>query len=205
MFRKSYLPDISVIVTCSKHKRWVERCVRSVSHQEGITNHLLEILMIDNTSDDHSKEMLENLTTLENCRLISCTDDDIQTIDLDDIIRHTCGRYVMIIDSNDYLNRNCLQVMKIFLDMNRSYQAVAVDYVQVDDFENVLSRCNGLQEDALSGLMFRKECLMDITQSSTPYTLQDAPGLRKDFQARFQIGRLEFPFYKRHVGHDPNA
>ncbi|MBF0604180.1 MAG: glycosyltransferase family 2 protein [Nitrospirae bacterium] len=189
MAAKSYLPDISVIVTCSHHKRWVERCVRSISHQEGMISQLLEILIIDNADDDHSKIMLENLTTLENCRLVS-------GVDLNTAIRHTLGRYLMLVRADDYLNRNCLQTMKIFLDMNRCYQAVAVDCVTVDNQEKVLERRNGLQEDAVSGLMFRKENLIDCIQSNPRYHLEDAPRLRKDFAARFQIGRLEFPFYK---------
>jgi hypothetical protein len=91
--------------------------------------------------------------------------------------------------------------MKLFLDMNRHYQAVAVDYVKVDESENVIERVNCLEQQIACGVMFRKECLFDVGLYDDRFQMREGHELRRRFEQRFQVARLEFPLYKyRHHG-----
>ncbi|MEO5334727.1 MAG: glycosyltransferase family 2 protein [Magnetococcus sp. YQC-5] len=196
MTRKYYLPDISVIVACYNQGRWIERCIRSINHQEGISADMLEILVVNDGSEDQTQEVLENLQIVPNLRILFQETNQGLPLSLNNAIRQARGRYVVRVDADDYLQRNCLYVMKLFLDMNRAYQAVAVDYVKVDYLENVLGRFNCLEEQIACGILFRKECLFDIGLYNTEFKMREGHELRKRFEARYRIGRLEFPFYK---------
>lgn len=191
-----YLPDISVIVACYNQGDWVERCVRSISHQEGLTQGAFEILVINDGSLDHTREVLANLTVLKNLRVLIHETNQGLPVALNNAIRQARGRYVIRVDADDYLNRSCLQIMKLFLDVNRQYQAVAIDYVKVDHLENTLGRFNCLEDPIACGIMFRKECLFDIGLYDPEFKMREGHELRLRFEAKYRIGRLEFPFYK---------
>ncbi|MBF0126577.1 MAG: glycosyltransferase family 2 protein, partial [Magnetococcales bacterium] len=173
MSEKCYLSDISVIVPCYNQGRWIERCIRSINHQEGISTDALEILVVDDGSQDHTREVLRNLTILKNLRILSHETNQGLPGSLNHAIRLARGRYVVRVDADDYLQRNCLYVMKLFLDMNRAYQAVAVDYVKVDHLENVMGRFNCLEEQIACGIMFRKECLFDVGLYNTEFKMRE--------------------------------
>ena len=134
------LPEISVIVSAYNHEKWVERCVRSLSHQVGIETHEYEIIVIDDASKDNTLNVLKNLESLENLNIIKNEKNLGLPRSLNKGIRMAKGRYIVRVDSDDYVHRHFLSLMRLFLDMNRSYQAVAVDYVKVDSNEKVLSR-----------------------------------------------------------------
>ena len=60
------------------------------------------------------------------------------------------------LDSDDYVQRNFLFLSKLFLDMNREYQAVAVDYIKVNNFETVFQKKTVLKMKLLVGLCIEK-------------------------------------------------
>ncbi|MBF0191483.1 MAG: glycosyltransferase family 2 protein [Magnetococcales bacterium] len=192
----SYLPDISVIVACYNQGRWVERCVRSINHQEGLSPGTFEILVVDDGSGDHTQEVLGNLAIVRNLRVLVHEINQGLPIALNNAIRQARGRYVVRVDADDYLNRSCLHIMKLFLDVNRQYQAVAVDYVKVDHLENALGRFNCMEDQIACGIMFRKECLFDIGLYNPEFRMREGHELRRRFEEKYRIGRLEFPFYK---------
>lgn len=201
--KKSYLPDISVIVACFNQGQWVERCIRSLSHQNSFSAEEFEILVVDDGSTDNTHEVLENLSILKNLRIIHNNQNQGLPFSLNAAIRKARGRYIVRVDSDDYVQRNFLYVMKLFLDLNRHYQAVAVDYVKVDCFENVIGRSNCFEEEIACGIMFRKECLFEIGLYNTEFKMREGHEMRKRFEKRFKIARLEFPFY-RYRSHDNN-
>ncbi len=194
--KQDYLPDISVIVACYNQGEWLERCVRSLSHQTGFKPGEWEILVIDDGSTDNTSEVLANLSVLRNIRVFNHDTNKGLPMSLNEAIRKARGRYVVRVDSDDYVQRNFLNVMKLFLDLNRHYQAVACDYVKVDRFENIINRFNCFDEEIACGILFRKECLFDIGLYNTEFKMREGHELRKRFEKKYKIGRLEFPFYR---------
>ena len=102
----------------------------------------------------------------------------------------------MRVDSDDYVQRSFLYHLKFFLDYNRYYQAVCVDYLKVDENEEVISRENGSVNEIACGVMFRRECLFDIGLYNENYKMREGHDLRRRFEKEFKIGHLELPLYK---------
>lgn len=195
------LPEISVIVCCHNHDKWIERCVRSLAHQEDIAPEAYEIIVVNDGSTDSTRAVLENLSFLPRLRIIDNESNAGLPVSLNIAIRRALGRYVVRVDSDDYVARRFLSLMRLFLNMNREYQAVAVDYVKIDEFENVVEKINCMERQIACGVMFRKECLFDVGLYDEGFKMREGHELRRRFEHKFRVGHLEFPLYKyRHHG-----
>jgi len=196
MIAPTSLPEISVIVCCHNHDKWIERCIRSLAHQEDIKPEDYEILVVNDASTDNTAAVLQNIAFLANLRVIENQANLGLPASINRALRSALGRYVVRVDSDDYVTRRFLSLMRLFLNMNREYQAVAVDYVQVDEFETALGKFNCLEHQIACGVMFRKECLFDIGLYDETYRMREGHELRRRFEQKFRVGRLEFPLYK---------
>ncbi len=117
-------------------------------------------------------------------------------VTINECVNLALGRYVVRVNSADYVHRNFLFIMKLFLDANRHYQAVAMDYLKVNEFENSFGMTNCFEEQISFGIMYRKECLKEAGLDDTEFQQTEGNQLRVCFEKKFKIGRLEFPLYR---------
>lgn len=192
----SYLPDISVIICSYNHCKWIERCVRSLTHQSNIAEREYEIILVDDGSTDDTAMVVKNIEHIPNLRIIKNETNIGLPASLNKAIRTARGRYIVRVDSDDYVTRNFLYLCMLFLDMNRQYQAVAVDYVTVDSFERFISRESCFEREIACGIMFRKECMFEVGLYDDNFKMREGHDLRKRFIEKFSMARLEFPLYK---------
>lgn len=190
------LPEISVIVCCFNHAKWIERCIRSLNHQQHMEGIGFEVVVLDDGSSDESVDVVQNLDVIPNLRIIEQDENKGLPASLNHAIKKSRGRYVVRVDSDDYLTRDCLYIMYRYLQANRNYQAVAVDYIRVDELDNHIERVNSSEEPIACGIMFRKECLFEIGLYDEEFKMREGHDLRKRFEERYAIGHLEFPFYR---------
>ena len=201
--KNNQLPDITVVVCTYNHGAWIERCIRSLLNQKFIKKDEFEIVLIDDKSTDSTKKILKNFSELENLRIHSNKKNIGLPKSLNKAIKLSKGRYVTRVDSDDYVQRNFLFLSKLFLDMNREYQAVAVDYIKVDNFETVLSKENCVKNEIACGIMYRKECLINIGLYNEKFKMREGHEINQRFKKKFKIGRLELPLYKYRM-HEKN-
>ena len=201
--KNNQLPDITVVVCTFNHGARIERCIRSLLNQKFIKKDDFEIILIDDKSTDSTKKILKNFSDLENLRIHSNKKNIGLPKSLNKAIKLSKGRYVTRVDSDDYVQRNFLFLSKLFLDMNREYQAVAVDYIKVDNFETVLSKENCLKNEIACGIMYRKECLINIGLYNEKFKMREGHEINQRFKKKFKIGRLELPLYKYRM-HEKN-
>ena len=201
--KNNQLPDITVVICTYNHEAWIERCIRSLLNQKFIKKGDFEIILIDDKSTDSTKKILQNFSDLENLRIYSNKKNIGLPKSLNKAIKLSKGRYLTRVDSDDYVQRNFLFLSKLFLDMNREYQAVAVDYIKVDNFETVLSKENCLKNEIACGIMYRKECLINIGLYNEKFKMREGHEINQRFKKKFKIGRLELPLYKYRM-HEKN-
>ena len=189
------VPDISVIVCCYNHEKWIERCLRSLLLQEHIKNSDYEVIIIDDFSKDNSLRVIKNFEH-ENIKIFRNNKNFGLPKSINKAIRIAKGRYIVRVDSDDYVSRNFLYMCRVFLNLNREYQAVAVDYYKVKDSEELIKKVNCFKEQIACGVMFRKECLFEIGLYNDKFQMREGHDLRKRFEKRFQVGHLNIPLYK---------
>ena len=190
------MKSISVIICAYNHDKWIERCLRSVLNQEIISKEDFEIIFVDDCSEDSTEIILKKFEKEENLIFLKNDENIGLPASINKAMQDSSGRYIVRVDSDDYVQRTFLYHMKFFLDFNRHYQAVCVDYLKVNQNEEVIERKDALEDQIACGVMFRRECLFDIGLYNEKFTMREGHELRKRFEEKFEIGHIELPLYK---------
>ena len=120
--------EISVIISAFNHERWIERTIRSLLHQEFINLNDFEIIIVDDHSSDNTNIILSKYKEFENIKIINNKKNLGLPASINKAIVSSYGRYIVRVDSDDYVSRKFLFILKYFLEQNREYQGVACDY-----------------------------------------------------------------------------
>jgi glycosyltransferase involved in cell wall biosynthesis len=194
--KKNKLPEISVIISTYNHDKWLVRCIRSLINQNNIKEDDFEIVLIDDFSRDKTQETIKKIKN--NVNLVSIINKKNLGLpsSLNKAIKKSIGRYIVRVDSDDYVHRDFLYFLKFFLNENRHYHAVACDYVKVDKEEIVINRFNSRTDEIACGVMYRRECLYEIGLFNTKFKMREGHEMHKRFKLKFSIGHLELPLYK---------
>ena len=193
------MPEISVIVCIYNHGAWIERCIRSLILQKNIKQDKFEIIIVNDASKDYTKKILTKFKKIKNIKILNNKNNLGLPKSINKAIKASTGRYIVRVDSDDYVERNYLNISKFFLDKNRHYQALATDYVMVDSNENEISRENFFKNEIACGIMFRRESILQIGLYNEKFKMREGHELRKRFEKKFKIGRLELPLYKYRI------
>ena len=194
-------PVISVIVAAYNQERYISRCLRSLIAQT-IDRDKFEIVVINDGSTDRSSavlgEFIGEIVLIDNEKNIGLP------ASLNKAIRRARSPFVVRVDADDYVNSQFLHLLHEFLRENKYMDAVACDYLLVDDQEEVLGRKNCLTDPIACGIMFRTEQLIDIGLYDETFLLHEETDLRLRFTKKYQVHRLELPLY-RYRRHENNS
>lgn len=192
----NFFPEISIIVCTYNHAKWIERCLRSLYHQDGINSDDYEVILVDDHSNDKTYSIISNYLDVPNLRVIKNENNLGLPSSINVGIKAARGRYIVRVDSDDYVARTFLSLMRSFLNYNRGYQAVAVDYLLVDEFENEIRKVSAKDEFIACGIMYRKECIFEIGLYNEDFKMREGHELHNRFIGNFKLGHLEFPLYR---------
>ena len=192
---KDFSPDISVIVCTYNHGKWIERCLRSLVNQDFIKKEEYEVIIIDDCSKDYTQKVLKNFQA-NNFRFYKNKKNMGLPKSLNKAIKLSFGKYIVRVDSDDFVRKNFLYLTRLFLNLNREYQAVAVDYHIINNNEEYISKNSAKKKEIACGVMFRKECLFDIGLYNTKFKMREGHEIKKRFEKKHSIGYLNLPLYK---------
>ncbi len=193
------LYEISIIICNYNHDKWIERAIRSLLHQQYIEKKEFEIIIVDDFSSDNSREVLKKFKGFDNVKVILNKKNIDLPSSINKAIKSSFGRYIVRVDSDDYVSRQFLFFLKFFLINNREYEAVACDYFQVDEKENTIKKVKFSKEQIACGVMFRRECLFDLGLYDTKFKMREGHELMKRFEKKFRLAFLELPLYKYRI------
>ena len=196
-------PVISVIVAAYNQERYLTRCLRSLLAQS-FSRGRFEIVVINDGSTDNSANVLKEFS--DEIVLITNESNIGLPASLNKAIRRARAPYVVRVDADDYVNNEFLHLLHEFLRENKYMDAIACDYLLVDEQEEVLARNNCLTEPIACGIMFRTEQLIDIGLYDESFLLHEETDLRLRFTEKYKIHRLELPLYRyrRHANNSTN-
>ncbi len=197
-------PKVSVIVAVYNQERFIGRCLRSLLHQT-LQHTDYEVIVVDDGSTDRTAYALNLFTDRFDAPIKIITNESNLGLpaSLNRGIQVAQAKYVVRVDSDDFVNANFINFLQFFLDTNQYADAVACDYYLVDDAENVLERANCMEKPIACGIMFRKEQLIELGLYDEDFRCHEERELRIRFEKKYQIHRLELPLY-RYRRHDNN-
>lgn len=157
----SDLPLVSILVASYNNGKYLEECLDSAVNQ---TYPNIEIIIADDCSNDDSREIAQIFANqYDKITLIFREKNIGACANMNDaILNYASGKYIKVLDSDDYLDINCITnlVEKIESDSNR--YAFAYGKAQLYRFETsgkVLLNVIGKQTDFL-GLYCQRENLI---------------------------------------------
>ncbi|NCZ89129.1 MAG: glycosyltransferase family 2 protein [Actinobacteria bacterium] len=191
---------ISVIVAAHNEERYIGRCLRSLLAQT-FPRTKFDIIVVDDGSTDRTAAVLQ---TFGNDVKVLRNDENIGLpASLNRAISSTHSKFVVRVDADDFVNASFLEILHLFLTENPRMDAVACDYLLVDDREEVLARCDAMKAPIACGIMFRTEQLIDIGLYDETFLRHEDRDLRLRFLDRYLIHQVALPLY-RYRRHDEN-
>jgi len=184
---------ISVIVAAHNEERYIGRCLRSLLAQT-FPRMKFDIIVVDDGSTDRTAVVLK---TFGNDVKVLRNDENIGLpASLNRAISSTHSKFVVRVDADDFVNASFLEILHLFLTENPQMDAVACDYLLVDDREQVLARCDAMKEPIACGIMFRTEQLIDIGLYDESFLRHEDRDLRLRFLDRYLIHQVALPLYR---------
>lgn len=150
--------DISVIVTNYNYGKLIRRCIRSLLHQD-LPKDQYEIIIIDDASTDDSISYLKTYIENDEIRLIRNNENVGIGASSRIGVDNSRGRYLVRVDSDDYVQPPFLYMLYNFLRFSPKYVAVSCDYFITDNEERIVRRESFKENGLACGLMFRTSYL----------------------------------------------
>lgn len=154
---------LSIIVPCFNCEKFLERCLESLIHQD-LQPELYEIIVVDDGSYDNSKSIcLDYINNYKNVVYFSQENSGIGSA-RNSGIRNAKGKYLMFVDSDDYIEYNSLSS---FVDLmnNENLEVLHYNYTPLNSDLNPIKVTNNStysrrwEEDVTDGSVFLSQKL----------------------------------------------
>ena len=192
----------SIIITCYNREKFISKCIRSALNQINISKEEYEVIVIDDNSHDDSghiiKDFVPTIKFIKNKKNLGIASSRNVAI------RRSKGKYLVMIDSDDYVSNNFLEIMGFYLDNNQYWDAVACDYFKVRNDGDVIKRFNFKKNPIACGILFRRKVIFNLGLYNKRLRINEEKDLRERFlKKKYTMGYVELPLY-RYVMHEDN-
>lgn len=184
---------ISVIIPVYNSEEWIGRCLRSLLDQS-LDKELYEIIVVNDGSQDNSLNIIKKFE--ENIILINRNQNKGLPYSLNEGISNANGQFIIRVDSDDYVNHEYLKIPFLYLTLNNDIDAVSLDYYEVDERENIISRKNAALDPIGCGIMFRHEQLVKVGLYNPEQKLHEEKELMHRFSAKYSVYNIPLPLYR---------
>ncbi len=192
--------EISVIVPVYNRENYIGRCLRSLLAQTYSPDNF-EIIVINDGSVDDTNKILNafqnEINVIENKKNLGLP------ASLNKGIKFSKGKYIVRVDSDDFVNREFLKILHLFVSNNKDISAAACDYFLVDDNEKIIERANCIEKPIGCGILFEKKHLISVGLYDENYLIDEEIELRNRYEKKFSITRVALPLY-RYRKHNSN-
>ena len=185
--------QVSVIVPAYNAELYVGRCLRSLLKQTlDVDNY--EIIVINDCSTDNTKQVISpfigDINYLENNKKLGLPTT------LNTGIKNAKGQFIIRVDADDYVHWDFLKILSMHLQLNLSIDAIACDYLLVDNHQNIISYKNCLKEPIGCGIMFKLEHLIDVGLYNADFLAREDEELILRFKKKYSVSRVQLPLYR---------
>lgn len=186
-------PKISVIVPVYNQEKYIGRCLRSLLDQS-LTRTSYEIIVVNDGSTDKTVYALELFK--EEIRVLHNKKNKGLAFSVNHGILNARGRFVIRVDSDDYVNNEFLNILLLLLAENPSMDAICCDYLLVNDDEKINVRKNGIDDPIACGIMFRIEQIVELGLYDSSFLVHEETDLRHRFLQKYTMAHVPLPLYR---------
>jgi len=186
----------SLIVTAYNYGQYIERCLRSCLDQRWVERDLLEVILVDDGSQDDTLKIIEKFRTFPNFRVIA-NSTNVGVAEAANIgIRASLGRYFLRVDADDYISEGCVHFLQAYLEFNDDAFGVACDYLLVNDNEETTGRRSAEQSPISCGILYRRDLFVQAGLYNADFRHREEEELRRRLGDYYHIHYLHMPLYR---------
>ena len=183
----------SIVITCYNREKLISRCIRSALHQRNINRYDYEIIVVDDFSADRSLEKIMEFDSL--IKILKNKKNEGLSFSRNTGIKKAKGKFIVMLDSDDYLAENFLFITGLFLESN-NWDAAATDYFKVNLKGKIIKKESAIKNPIACGILFKKKCLEKIKLYNKNLRINEEVDLMKRFQRKFKLGYINLPLYR---------
>ena len=189
-------PLISVYIVNRNYGRYLENAFKSVLNQNFKS---FEIIVIDDASNDKSKNIIKKFETKNLCRAIYNKTSKGLIKSSNIAIKAAKGEFVLRLDADDYLDKNALTILYNEIKKDKNIALVYSDYFLVDHKKNILSlekqlkRSKSKLDDKpvlAACCLIRKSSLFSVNLYDERFNRQDGYDLWMKFIGKYKISNI---------------
>lgn len=166
MINKSLEYDVTIAIINYNGSRFIDRAIRSCFDQS-TSNLKVEILVVDDHSTDNSiRYLTENQFINNQIRLFRNKKNMGAGYSSMLAVQKSKGKYFIRVDSDDFINRNTIEIMTNLLNYNNEYGYVFCDHFRTDEvgLKQEIVKLNTKKKLFLhgAGILFRKSLILKV-------------------------------------------
>jgi len=112
------LKQISIIIPVYNSEKFIAKCLDSIINQ--LHCPLIEIILIDDGSKDNTPDIIKGYSKKYSFIKVITQENQKQSAARNNGLKHATGKYVMFIDSDDYLEKTMLSDMYNLIEMEKT-------------------------------------------------------------------------------------
>lgn len=185
--------EISIVITNYNYEHFLARAIRSCISQS-FNKSEYEIIVIDDNSSDGSRETIKALAG--HIKPIFNDTNLGLAASCNKAIRSALGKFVVRLDADDFVHKDWLLVLHMFLSYNKDMDAASSDYLDIDERENVLGRRCGTTWPIACGVMYRTDQIIALGLYNEVLPREDVEFRKRFLESKYQIYNIPIPLYR---------
>ena len=196
-------PLITVYITNYNYGNFIKKAIKSVLNQSFKD---FELIIIDDGSKDKSIKIIKEFENKKNIKIVIQKNKGL-IVSNNLALRLSRAKYIMRLDSDDWLDPYALEIMSNVLERNKKISLVFPDYYEVNKNGKILkqiirhdfNKVKLLDQPAHGACtMIRKENLIDIGGYDEEFSCQDGYYLWLKFIKKYMVKNINLPLLFYH-------
>lgn len=184
----------SIVITNYNYDKYLGRCIRSCLNQ--IFTEPYEVILVDDNSKDNSIKIAKEFKNFHNFKIIK-NKKNVGVAGSANIGFRKCkGKYIVRIDSDDYVSRHFLSFLTFYLRTNPNKFGVACDYAYINKEEKIIKRMSCKNVPIACGILYNKSKLSKYGFYNKNFRHREEEELRARVGINYKLGFLEIPLYR---------
>lgn len=187
------LPIVSIIVPVFNQEKYLGRCIRSLLNLN-FKREDYEIIIINDSSTDHTNKIIHAF--IDEIILINNENNIGLPGSLNKGIKEAKGRFIVRVDSDDYVHSEYINILSMHLLINGDIDAVCCDYNLVNENEKIISREKWLDKPIGCGIMFRIDDIIKLGFYDEKMLFNEDKDFLIRFLKEYDVYNVPLPLYR---------
>ncbi len=184
----------SIVITNYNYSKYLGRCIRSCLNQ--IFSEPYEVILVDDNSKDNSLKVANEFKNFDNFKIIKNKKNVGVAASANFGFKKCKGKYIVRIDSDDYVSRHFLFFLTFYLRLNPNKFGVACDYAYINKEEKIIKRMSCKDRPIACGILYDKSKLSKYGYYNKNFRHREEEELRARVGINYKLGFLEIPLYR---------